>query len=59
MPRLEEVLELVKEHQIKLNIELKTDIFSYPGIEQDVIQLIQQYNLKNQVIISSFNQSTR
>lgn len=55
MPRLEEVLELVKEHQIKLNIELKTDIFSYPGIEQDVIQLIQQYNLKNQVIISSFN----
>lgn len=52
---LEEVLELVKEHQITLNIELKTDVIPYSGIEEDVVGLIQAYDLKNQVLISSFN----
>lgn len=55
IPLLEDVLKLVEEHQVMLNIELKTDIYAYEGIEQDVIELIKQYDLKNRIIISSFN----
>lgn len=55
IPTLEEVLKLVKEHGVILNIEIKTDQIHYENIEVDVITLIQQYELQNQVIISSFN----
>lgn len=55
IPTLDEVLTLVKAHNIKLNIELKTDIIQYEGIEQDVIQLIHDYDMKDQILISSFN----
>ena len=55
IPTLEEVLELVKESNIILNIELKTDEIHYDGIERDVIDLVNKYNLKDKVILSSFN----
>lgn len=55
IPTLEEVLELVKKHPITLNIELKTDVIPYHGIEEDVIRLIKTYQLQDQVLISSFN----
>ena len=55
IPTLEEVLELVKESNIILNIELKTDEIHYDGIERDVIDLVNKYNLKNRIILSSFN----
>lgn len=55
IPTLEEVLELIKDIDILLNIELKTDIINYEGIEEDVINLIRYYNLEDKIIISSFN----
>ena len=55
IPTLEEVLELIKDIDILLNIELKTDIINYKGIEEDVINLIRTYNLEDKIIISSFN----
>lgn len=55
VPTLEEVLELVKKHPITLNIELKTDVIPYHGIEEDVIQLIQAYGLEDKILISSFS----
>lgn len=55
IPILEEVLELIKDLDILLNIELKTDIINYDGIEEDVIMLIEKYGIKDKVIISSFN----
>lgn len=55
IPTLEEVLELVKESNIILNIELKTDEIHYDDIERDVIDLVNKYNLKNRIILSSFN----
>lgn len=55
VPTLEEVFKLVKKHPITLNIELKTDEIHYEGIESDVIELINNYQLKNQILISSFN----
>lgn len=37
------------------NIELKTGINEYPGIEKAVLSLIDEFNLRDRIIISSFN----
>lgn len=55
IPTLKEVLELVNGQDITLNIELKTDVISYQGIEEEVIKLIQQYGIKHKILLSSFN----
>ena len=55
IPTLEEYFETVKEHNLITNIELKTGMIMYEGIEEKVIQLIKQYRQEEQVIISSFN----
>ena len=55
IPTLREYFELIKDKDIVTNIELKTSIFEYTGIEQKVWDLIQEYGLKDKIIISSFN----
>lgn len=55
IPTLEEVLNLIRNSDVILNIELKTDMIHYAGIEQDVINMIEDYEMKERVIISSFN----
>lgn len=55
IPTLEEVLILISPTNLILNIELKTDKVNYPNIEKDVLGLILKYNMKNRVLISSFN----
>lgn len=55
IPTLRAYFELVKQYNIVTNIELKTGILEYPGIEQKVWDIIQEYNMKEKVIISSFN----
>ncbi len=45
IPTLEEVLDLIKDINIVLNIELKTDEIHYEGIENDVIELVNRYGL--------------
>lgn len=57
LPALSEVLDLLSEQQFKglLNIELKTDICEYPGIEQKVLQLVNQEKRLYQLLYSSFN----
>ena len=55
IPTLEEYFELVKDRDILSNIELKTGVFEYPGIEQAVYDLIQTYHMEDRVVISSFN----
>ena len=55
IPTLEEVLDLVKETNVILNIELKTDKIHYEGIERDVIELVNRHGLKKQIVLSSFN----
>jgi len=52
---LEEVLLLVKENGIDLNIELKNNLFDYPGLEKMVYDLVNTYDLFNRVTYSSFN----
>lgn len=55
LPTLNEVLEILKNGKIFINIELKTDIYHYSNIEADVLAAINKYNLKDNVLISSFN----
>lgn len=58
IPTLREYFDLVKEYDIVTNIELKTSVFEYHGIEQKVLDIIEEYGLKEKIIISSFNHYT-
>lgn len=55
IPTLEELLQFAKENNIFLNLELKNGLFPYDGMEKQVIDLIYKYDLKDSVILSSFN----
>lgn len=55
IPTLGEVLELLKGTDIKLNVEIKSDIIPYEGIEEKVLATLGEYSYKEKAIISSFN----
>lgn len=55
IPTLREVLYVFKDTHHHLNIELKSDIFPYDGMEQKVLQMLKDYRLEERVVISSFN----
>ena len=56
IPMLEEVLAYVHdETQMTINIELKTGVFFYPGIEAATVHLVHRYGMQERVIYSSFN----
>lgn len=55
IPTLEQLLQLLADTDIILNIELKTGVILYPGIERKTIDLVQAYHMTDRVIISSFN----
>lgn len=54
---LREVIELIKDEDIILNIEAKTDEIHY-DLEEDVLKLINEYELKDKILISSFYHKT-
>ena len=54
IPLLKDLLLLIKDKNIILNIELKTDYFHYEGIEQKVYDLVGEIGVKDQVVYSSF-----
>ena len=53
IPTLREVLEVVKDLEI-INIELKNQL-SYPNLEEKVLKLVDEFKIRDKVIISSFN----
>lgn len=55
IPTLEEVLELITPYQIELNIELKTNVFAYDGIEEKVLTLVKKFGYEKKVVYSSFH----
>lgn len=55
IPTLREYFKYVKDFDIITNIELKTGINEYLGIEEKVLELIKEFKLEEKVIISSFN----
>ena len=56
IPTLSEYFELIRDRDIITNIELKTGVFEYPGIEAAVLETIRKFGLEKKVLISSFNQ---
>lgn len=52
---LEEYLEWVSGTKLDTNIELKTGVFEYDGIEKKTLDLIDRFDLRKRIIISSFN----
>ena len=55
IPTLREVLAVFRKTAHVLNIEIKSDIFEYEGIEQLISEEIDTFGMKERFIISSFN----
>lgn len=55
IPTLEEYFKYIKDKDIITNIELKTGIFWYRGIEEKVYDLLSKYDLNDRILVSSFN----
>ncbi len=55
IPTMKEVFELLKPSNLIINIELKTGVFDYEGIEEKIIQLTHEEGFEDRVIYSSFN----
>ncbi|WP_050183069.1 glycerophosphodiester phosphodiesterase [Domibacillus robiginosus] len=55
IPTLDEFFTWAAGNHLQINIELKTNKVPYHGIEKQVLDLIEAYNMRGRVIISSFN----
>ena len=55
IPTLKQVLEFIKKSGLTVNIEIKSDIVNYEGIEEKTLQLVSKMGLQDKVIYSSFN----
>lgn len=55
IPTLDEFLNYVKDKNLYLDIELKTGVILYDGIEEIVIRKINEFGVKEKTILSSFN----
>ena len=58
IPTLREYCEFIRDLPIITNIEMKTGVYEYLGMEEKVWAMIQEYHLEEKVIISSFNHFT-
>lgn len=55
IPSLDEFLDYVKDKNLLINLELKNNIIDYYELEKKVIDKVYEYNLKKNIILSSFN----
>lgn len=58
IPTLTEVLDLIVsklKSGMKLNIELKNSVYPYPGMEEKVVKLIDEYGVEKSIVYSSFS----
>ncbi|MBR3358294.1 MAG: alpha/beta fold hydrolase [Solobacterium sp.] len=55
IPTMREVFELIRPTGLLINIELKTGVFDYPGIEEKITALTAEFDMNERVIYSSFN----
>ncbi|MGO4530916.1 glycerophosphodiester phosphodiesterase [Paenibacillus sp. 2TAF8] len=58
IPSLEMLFNLVQGKKILLNVELKNGIVPYKGMEEKVIQVIREWKMEQQVVLSSFNHAS-
>lgn len=55
IPTLEEVLNIFKYTHHVINIEIKTDVIAYEGIEDEVIELVHKLEMEERIMYSSFD----
>lgn len=55
IPTMQEVFDLIKPTDLTINIELKTGIFFYEGIEEKIIRMVKENEMEDRVFYSSFN----
>ncbi len=55
IPTLEEYFQLIQGREFFTNIELKTGVIWYPGIEEKVLEVIDRFDRRKDTVISSFN----
>lgn len=55
IPTLEEVYQLMAGNILLINVELKTGVISYAGLEEKVAALTKMMHMEERVIYSSFN----
>ena len=55
IPTLEEYCKWVKDTDLITNIELKTGVYYYRGLEELTLEIVKKYGLEDRVIFSSFN----
>lgn len=55
VPSLSEFLDWFVETDLMVNLELKNSVIPYEGMESSVIDLIDHYQIRDRVILSSFN----
>lgn len=58
IPTLREVYELLKPTGLKINVELKTGIVFYEGLDEKVLGLTKEMGIEDRVWYSSFNHYT-
>lgn len=58
IPTLREVYELLKPTELTVNVELKTGVVLYEGIEEKVLKLTEEMGMKERVLYSSFCHSS-
>ena len=58
IPTLSEVYSLFRDNDKLINVEIKTDIFDYPGICKKLLDLEEKANMGGRIIYSSFNHYT-
>ena len=57
IPTIKEVIELLMprfKEGLRLNIELKTGNYSYPGIEAKIVELVREFGVEDAIVYSSF-----
>lgn len=54
IPTLKELLEFIQDKEFVVNIESKTDVIHYDGIEAKVLKLVKELGVEDKVYYSSF-----
>ncbi|MGN0242031.1 MAG: glycerophosphodiester phosphodiesterase [Candidatus Weimeria sp.] len=55
IPSMQEVFDCLRPTDLVINIELKTGIYFYPGLEEAIVELTHKNGFDDRVIYSSFN----
>ncbi len=55
VPTLREVYELLAPTGLMVNVELKTNVYEYPGIEQKCLDLAREFGMEDRIVYSSFH----